>query len=401
MSTPTRRQITVNWLILLGSILGLIGATVAFYASVTAPPKKKKGGRDGFRFTVQTAPVERGDLTPTIRLQGDVVSRRTTTIRAEVAGIVKSVPVREGQAVKAEALLVQLDERDWKLALRRQQAMALQATATQARSDAAASKAEDELRRNVELDRHKLVTKESVLQGRLAVRSAKAGVAEARALSALRYVELLTARQNLERARVKAPFAGRLSKRYVEAGDRVAVGAPLVELVGGRGVELHLFVPVSLVNRVRPGAKLRYRTAGRAGRWREGEIRRVLPVADPSSRNQTAVVVLGDPPPGLAPGLAVEARLGVGAIRNVLLVSSDALTRFGEQWVVFRVAQGKAQRLPVSILGEDGARTAVSGALRAEDPVVVLGNEALFPNAAVRVVPTRQVAQRKPPGRGK
>lgn len=236
MSTPTRRQITVNWLILLGSILGLIGATVAFYASVTAPPKKKKGGRDGFRFTVQTAPVERGDLTPTIRLQGDVVSRRTTTIRAEVAGIVKSVPVREGQAVKAEALLVQLDERDWKLALRRQQAMALQATATQARSDAAASKAEDELRRNVELDRHKLVTKESVLQGRLAVRSAKAGVAEARALSALRYVELLTARQNLERARVKAPFAGRLSKRYVEAGDRVAVGAPLVELVGGRGV---------------------------------------------------------------------------------------------------------------------------------------------------------------------
>ena len=126
----------------------------------------------------------------------------------------------------------------------------------------------------------------------------------------------------------------------------------------------------------------------------------MLPVVDLASRNRTVVVPLKTPPAGYTPGLAVEARFGVGTLAGAIIVSKDALTRNGDRWVVFRVANGKAQQVGVTILGEDGLRVAVSGGLRLGDAVVVIGNEALFPNAPVNVVNTPRVTQGAAPPMG-
>jgi RND family efflux transporter MFP subunit len=294
--------------------------------------------------------------------------------------------------VKAGALLVQLDDRDRVLALRRQQASSMEAHAAQIRASTLVAKAKDLEQRLAKLEKHELVSEEALAQARIDLRTARAAVAQTQAQAALRYVEILTARRELDRARIRAPFSGRLSKRLVAVGDRVDVGTPLVELVGGAGLELHLYVPVSTVNRVKPEAPVRFRLAGRGARWHKGRLTRVLPVVDPLSRNQTAVVALPAPPPGFTPGLAVEARLVVGRIADALVVSSDALSRLGARWVVFKVQTGKARRVAVRILGEDDRKVAVSGGLAAGDPVVVVGNEALFPNAPVRVVNPPAVA---------
>ena len=89
----------------------------------------------------------------------------------------------------------------------------------------------------------------------------------------------------------------------------------------------------------------------------------------------------------------MEARLSVGRVPNALVVHSDALTRIGASWVVFQVVAGKARRVEVRVLGEDDHRVAVSGKLTVGSQVVVVGNEALFPNAPVRVANPRQKSQ--------
>lgn len=393
MTVPGRKRIVVNWLVLIAAVIGLGAALYVYYQAVTAPPVKKQGRGRGFKFTVRTAPVQRATLTPSIPLQGDVVSNETATVRAEISGVVTKVLVENGQHVKASQLLVELDNRDRVLALRRQQALSMEAHAAQVGSRSTVAKAQDLVTRLKKLDKHKLVSAESLEQSRINLRTAQAGAARARAVAALRHVELLTARRELDRAKIRARSAGRIAKRLVAVGDRVAVGTQVVELVGSAGLELQLYVPVSAANRVQPGTPVRYRLAGRGGPWQQAAITRVLPTADAQSRNRTVVVSLPKTPPGNTPGQAVEARLSVGRVANALVVHSDALTRVGDSWVVFQVVAGKARRVEVRVLGEDDHRVAVSGKLTVGSQVIVVGNEALFPNAPVRVVNPRQMSR--------
>lgn len=395
-----RRQLLINWSLLLLGVAAVGVGLWLFQRSLVRTEKDAKAGR-GFAFTVRTAPVERGDLNPTLQLQGDVVARKASTIRAEVAGLVAALPAREGQQVKESDLLAQIQEKDFQLEVQRRQAQGLQSLSNVKRQETALTQAKDLLGRLETLWKDKLVSEEQVTGARLAVQSAQAALAEARAQAGLRHVEVLAARRDVERSRILAPFAGRVARRFVEVGDRVAAGSPVVELVGGQGVELHLYLPVSQVNRIAPGTAVRFRPAGRGGAWHEASIGRVLPTADPASRNQTVVVPLVTPPEGVAPGLAVEAQVPIGLIRGALLLGADALTRNGNQWVVFRVAAGKAQRVAVTLLGESGAQVAVSGPLKEGDPVVVMGNETLFPNAPVRVVGSGSLADRQAPPRGR
>ncbi|MCA9520909.1 MAG: hypothetical protein KC609_08045, partial [Myxococcales bacterium] len=120
--------------------------------------------------------------------------------------------------------------------------------------------------------------------------------------------------------------------------------------------------------------------------WIEAKIDRKIPVVDASSRTQRVILTLDKWPRGFAPNLPVTARIELERRQNVLLVNKDALIRFGREWVVFTVVKNKAQRIPVTIITEDERRVEVKGPLKVGDAVVVVGNEALFPFAPVRVV---------------
>ena len=145
---------------------------------------------------------------------------------------------------------------------------------------------------------------------------------------------------------------------------------------------------------------LTFRVGQHKARWQPGAITRLLPVADEKSRNQTAVVELPESSAGLTDGLPAEARVVLKVDENALLVNKDALTRFGDGWVVFTVKKNRAVPVPVEVIAEHEKKVSVRGNLKPEEPVVVVGNEALFPNARVRVVgpPPPRVAEkaRKP-----
>ena len=75
----------------------------------------------------------------------------------------------------------------------------------------------------------------------------------------------------------------------------------------------------------------------------------------------------------------------LGPAREVLSVHKDAVTRRGEQSLVFVVEKEIAKMRPVQLGEAIGERFEVLGGLRAGDAVVVRGNERLQPNAKVRV----------------
>ena len=55
--------------------------------------------------------------------------------------------------------------------------------------------------------------------------------------------DLALAALTLERSRIIAPFAGVVSRRYIQAGAYVVDGAPVVDLIDDQSLEIEADVP--------------------------------------------------------------------------------------------------------------------------------------------------------------
>ncbi len=75
---------------------------------------------------VKAVKAKKGDLVITLTSPGEAYSREQVILKADVSGVVKELYAAEGQHVKADDLLVGLDDRSYQLELERQQALRLQ-----------------------------------------------------------------------------------------------------------------------------------------------------------------------------------------------------------------------------------------------------------------------------------
>ena len=81
--------------------------------------------------------------------------------------------------------------------------------------------------------------------GRFEVSLAEARQAQAQAEAQVYQVQV-------SRCQVKAPFDGQVVARRVQAHESVASGAPLLEIVDNRSLEIHLLVPSRWIGHLKP-----------------------------------------------------------------------------------------------------------------------------------------------------
>lgn len=374
-----------RWSDALFFVLSLIFALGAFSIYVSSGSGRKKRGkkRRGFQFSVRVQPVKRGEFNETIRLMGDLLPRRSVTLRSEIAGKVSRVYAREGVKLRKGQRILSLDSRDQRLQLRRQRALLAQAKASLVRAQAVYARDLDQYKRSRRLRRSRTISERALFQARYAKEASFGALSEIQALISLRKVDADIAQRDLARTVIRAPFPCRVSRLHVEIGKHINKSDSIVDIVDAEGIEVRLYVPPAYISRISPKMPLSLRLFNQGGPWHRTQIRRLRPVADSTTRNQEAIALLSSPPKSFLPGLPVEALVIVGKRKDVLLVKKDALIRFGKGWVVYKVAKGKAIQIPVTLLNESKGMAAVAGRMSAGDPVVTVGNEALFPYAPV------------------
>lgn len=135
---------------------------------------------------------------------------KTVGVRARVSGFIDSIHFKDGQIVKEGDLLFVIDQRPYKLAV------------DQAKSDLERARAKLEIatadvERGTPLISHQTLTAREFDTRRSTQRDAAGGVGAAEA--ALKQAEL-----NLEWSEVRAPIAGRISDRRVDAGNLITGG---------------------------------------------------------------------------------------------------------------------------------------------------------------------------------
>ncbi|MEE4190711.1 MAG: efflux RND transporter periplasmic adaptor subunit [Halieaceae bacterium] len=259
-------------------------------ANQPTPEKREQGPRP---ITVFVEPVERDQVTLEVVTQGEVRSRVSVDMVAEVSGRIMDVSPEfmEGGAFNPDATLVQIDDTDYQLAL--SQAEARVAEAQVALELALA---------DADVARKQLIGTPNPSD--LALK--KPQVAEARAAVKAAEADLEQARVNLARTRVSLPFVGRMANTYVDLGQYVTAGTPLGRAFATDRVEVRL--PITYDQLAALGLPIGFRAntgeglpvtleanvAGRNQQWR-GELLRLDASIDRETRTLYAIAEVEDP----------------------------------------------------------------------------------------------------------
>jgi RND family efflux transporter MFP subunit len=324
-------------------------------------------------LAVRTATVEKRDLPEDIVLTGTLKPRAQVQVVAEVSARLLRVLRDEGARVGAGEVLAVLDDTDYRLANDRARAALAMAEANHAHARAEKERADNLLKTGGITDRDHLTAQVAVQVGEASLAQAKAEVA--------------IAGQQLARTEVRSPFAGRVAKRFPDAGSMLAVGSPLFTLVDDSVLEFKAQVGSRDLAKVKLGAAVRLSIDALPDATVEGHVARIEPLVDERSRSFQAVVEVPGRP-GLVGGLFARATLRVGVVAGALVVPPAALLRDGTDPMAattFVVRQGKAEKVTVALGVEAPDGIQVTSGLVAGDAVVLDPPTALASGAPVDV----------------
>jgi len=173
---------------------------------------------------------------------GRLVSRNTPSLAAEIDARVVEILVDEGDAVKADQVLVLLDTTKTELARR-------EAAADIERLKISIANERRRVSRYTDLKTRDMMPQERLddAEAQLAVNQASLQAAEAR---------LAVAQDRLERARLLAPFDGVVETRHVSVGDFATVGKPLITITDTLSLRALLPFPETVGDQLREGQQV-------------------------------------------------------------------------------------------------------------------------------------------------
>lgn len=340
-----------------------------------------RGGKAGQQVVlVEVARAQRGKLADRWTFLGNVRAGMHAEIAAAAAGEVRWVGPREGDRVAKGALLLRVDARVARAKLQAAKAREKRAVETlaQARREVARfSRLTREARSELELERSQSAVRLAQAEGALLVAQSKEAAAQ------------------LALHRLKAPFAGVITRRLVDPGDWVSVGTRVLDLVSSEALEVLVDVSPRLLQFVDRESKAMLLPS--AGGEIPARVVGVVGALDPVAR--TARVRLLPEKDATKGSVALRAGAAVRVAFNVrreggVVVPRDALVVAATSTRVVKIVDGKAQPLVVDVLATTADRALVmplaakggrGAALRPGDTLVVRGNERVRPGQRVRV----------------
>jgi RND family efflux transporter MFP subunit len=268
-----------------------------------------------------------------------VAAEERATLSTRVSATVRSVHVEEGTRVARGQLLLRLSDQDVRAQL---------AAAETALASAAAHE-----RRISTLATERAATRSELERAQSQRAEAAAAVAAARA--------------SLASTEIRAPFAGTVQARHVEAGDLVGPGRPLVDIQGS-GLEIQASLSEAEARGLKIGERLGFQAGARQG---QAEITALSPGGDPLTHRRSLRARVVEGAEGLRTGTFARLELGAGAPAPAgVWVPRSALVERGDLTGVFVAEDGRAHLRWVSVGEPAGDEVPIRAGLRSGEPVI-------------------------------
>lgn len=363
-------------------LFGLLLIAALFYFNEPAPARTAPARPAP--IAVDVMPLTLEDVQIRIESYGTVQPRTQSMLVAQVSGQITKVnpAFRDGGFFNKNDVLLEIDPRDYIANVKIAEASLVDAQQVLMEETARAEQASKDWQRlgRGEKPSDLVLRKPQML-------AAKARLASADA-------NLDKVRLDLERTKIRAPYAGRTLRNLVDLGQVVSMNAQLGEIYATDAVEIRLPIRnrdlayVSLPERYAnsraestelPKVVLTSQLTGNES-W-EGEIVRTESAIDTNARQLHVVAKIDEPfaadekisdgQPATRPikiGEYVNAFITGKALENVLSIPVDAIY---QNSYVYTVVDGLLQRRDIDITWKSGERAIIQSGLAAGDQLVL------------------------------
>jgi len=314
--------------------------------------------------TVSTFLVERQVWERGIDAVGTVEPIQGVLLENEVAGVVRSINFSNGDPVRENDILVQLD---------------ISVEEAQLRADQAdLSLAEVEFERNQRLRESGSIPQSQLDRAIAELERARAQVENIQAL--------------IDRTTIRAPFDGRVGIRRINLGQFLGTGAAIVPLQAFDRVYINFNLPQKHLDQIEPGLEIEVSSDSFTGESFSGAITAISPQIDPVTRSVEIQGTIENSGEKLRAGLFVRVRVKLPQADDVLVVPATAILYAPYGNSIYRViSDGEAEsgkivdQSFVRIRRRLGDYVAIEAGLQEGDEIVSAGAFKLRNKAPVRV----------------
>jgi len=353
-------------------VLAIAACLVATFALAGCGDREAVPAIEPALPTVTVTRPERGDVSRTITLPGDLAGLNEAALYAKVTGYLKRIDVDKGDWVRKGQTLAVIEVPELEQKLKR------------ARANLAVQRVTFERLKGVWTTDRRLVAREDVDIAQGKFEQAQANVEELEAM--VGYTQIV------------APFDGVITARYVDPGALIQADAhagpagsgggspPVVRIADIGTLRLYAYVPEEETSLIRRGTPATLRLREFPGREFTGTVARFATALDLSTRTMLTEVDLPNPKRELYPGMYADVTLELERHRNALKVPTTAVGIKGDARFVYVVRDGELAKLPVTTGISDGGSVEIASGLLGEEQVVTSISPALTEGGKVRAV---------------
>ncbi len=380
---------------------------------------------------VKTIQISEKNLTDQRSFPGLVKPSRETKLAFRVGGPLVVMNVAIGQQVEKDQVIAQIDPRDFKVNIRRLEAVLKQAQAN-LKALTSGARSEDIARLKAQLNAAKaqwttaendFIRQKNLLAGKAASRAnydaaqrayelAKANlesvtqelkkaqrggreeeIEASQAGIKMLKADLNAAKNALNDTELRAPFNGYISNQFVEAFENVRPGEPVVALIDLSGVEVHTAVSEDIVIRKSQITQIEATLSAYPNRRFDAVIREIGRKTDSANQSYPFTVVLNVPDdlviaPGMAATLSVSISNTSNPNKGYLVPSQSIFADSQGNSCVWRIDKEKMKTVKTKVtIGplNQGAVQVLSG-LTPNDRIVTAGAKFLREDQKIRIM---------------
>lgn len=400
-------------LIFLSSLLLLIIFFPGCRKSENSEPPKSSAPSSSPVLPFQEEPIpvkvveaRRGELKLNLSAPAEAIAERKITIKSEVSGVIKSLHVREGQHVKPNELLAEIEDTLYQLQLQQREATRLRTLSElflEQRFSEPERPLSPEIKEKLKKARENYEKAASLLgqgmisfeQYELAKREyelllLESGEMKQQVMAAAKgltqaEIEVKMAKLQLEKTKIRAPFAGVITNIRVSPQENIEVGRELFTLVDMTSIKVVARVLESEIGRIRSGQEVEIKFVAYPGQKFKGIVEAISPLINPEDKTCQVFIAVANPREEIKPGMHAEVEIAAIVLKDRLLVPQNAVLVRGGRKLVFVVEEDLAKWRYIESGAENESFVEVLDGVKEGEKVIVEGHLTLAHDARVRI----------------
>jgi membrane fusion protein, multidrug efflux system len=334
-------------------------------------------------LTVQSNSLVSGPV-----ITGSIQPERRADLRAEVQALVLQVLKENGELVHKGDVLVKLDETSIRDSL-------LSASEAVRASSQALDQSTRQLERLKTLRASGMTSAQALDDAEVRRNNAQSDLSAARARE-------VSARQQLARTVVRAPFDGIVSDRKVSAGDTASLGKELLKVIDPSSMRFEGRVSADKISQVKVGQPVSFRINGYGDQQFAGTVKRIDPAANAVTRQVEVLVGFANSTQPRVSGLYAEGRIDAET-SDALTLPESALVRAGDKTYAWRLNGKSIAKADVVVGGRDqrSGNIEIKGGLKPGDAILRTPNSSLKDGQSVELAAAKVASAGTPQVQGK